>query len=73
LDDFFEFDTAEMLSRHFAGKMHRIGMLPDRMIVELLECAITSEDISTAQALILKNTLKRLTTTPPATEASKES
>src|SRR5580704_2793248 len=40
IDDFFEFDRAEMLSRHFAGRMQRIGVLPDEVLVLLLECAI---------------------------------
>ncbi len=60
LDDFFEFDAAALLSKHFAGTVNRIGVLPENMLRELLECALSSDDITPTQTTIVKNSLRRL-------------
>lgn len=64
LDQFFEADTAEMLSKHFAGKMNRIGILPDKILRELLDCALASDDITPTQVTIVENTLRSLSEMP---------
>jgi hypothetical protein len=53
-------DAAEILARHFSGRMNRIGVLPDSMVRELLECSIKSRDVTTAQARVLTETLRQL-------------
>ena len=69
LDDFFEFDATALLSKHFAGKINRIGVMRDDMLRELLECALASEDISPTQMTIVENTLRRLLE-PPQVETT---
>ncbi len=64
LDDFFEFDATALLSKHFAGKINRIGVMGDDMLRELLECALASEDISPTQTTIAENTLRHLIEQP---------
>jgi hypothetical protein len=60
LDQFFEFKSHEMLTKHFLGQMNRIGLLPDAQIKELLLCAIQCDDISVGQGQVLQNTLDSL-------------
>ena len=53
LDQFFEFEAHELLNRHFTGLLKRIGVLPDRILDELLDCAINCDDITTKQSTVL--------------------
>lgn len=61
LDEFYEFKDSELLQRHFDGQIKRIGELSDTETVELLRCALASEDISGRQSAILKSALTALT------------
>ena len=54
LDDFYEFNHNQLLQRHFSGKIIRIGKLPDDITEQLLECALTCDDISQAHAMIVR-------------------
>ena len=60
LDQFFEFKSHELIARHFSGKIKRIGILPDKILVELLDCAINCQDITEKQAKDLKDTVAAL-------------
>lgn len=60
LDQFFEFNAGELIGRHFAGKINRIGVLPTEITKQLLECAINCQDISIKQAEILTEMLASL-------------
>lgn len=54
LDDFYELKNAELLERHFAGDICRIGKLSEELTVDLIECAIQSEDITPFQVNIIR-------------------
>jgi hypothetical protein len=54
LDQYFEFTKPELVARHFSGKINRIGLLPNEITLQLLECAINSFDITGTQEKILK-------------------
>ncbi len=54
LDQFFEFKAYELLAKHFSGQMRRIGVLPDQIVKELLDCAINCDDVTTLQADVLR-------------------
>lgn len=60
LDDFFELTSSELLARHFSGDIKTIGILPEAIVKELLECAIGCDDIQTKQIEILTTQLSRL-------------
>ncbi len=53
LDQFFEFHRQDLLAKRFAGQMNALGVLPDAILKDLLDCAIGCDDISIAQAQIL--------------------
>jgi hypothetical protein len=56
LDDFYDFDAAELLRGHFAGRIHEIGRLPEAITADLIQCALNSDDISGAQSDVIKTT-----------------
>jgi|SRR5215831_6790646 len=60
LDQFFEFKTHELVSRHFSGNIKRIGLLPDEILDQLLDCAITCEDITQEQGKVLSECAKQI-------------
>lgn len=60
LDDFFEFRSHDVLARHFSGQMNRIGILPEEITKELLNCSINCYDITIAQTAALKEILKAM-------------
>jgi hypothetical protein len=62
LDQFFEFMAHELVARHFTGHIKRIGVLPDQILKELLECAINCEDITQDQIQVLSDCLTQLAT-----------
>jgi hypothetical protein len=53
LDQFFEFNSTHFLTANFSGRINRIGLLPDEIIIELLHCAIDSQDITQIQQNVL--------------------
>jgi hypothetical protein len=63
LDDFFEFKAQELLAKHFSGQIRRIGILPDKIIEELLRCAANCDDVTTSQTTILQQMLDMLRNT----------
>jgi hypothetical protein len=50
LDEFYEFDAHELYQRVTATHIHRIGVLPEAITLELLACATNCEDISATHA-----------------------
>src|ERR671919_2596466 len=54
LDEFYNFKDSDLLQRHFSGQINRIGMLPDDLTVDLLKCALASEDITGRQEDIVR-------------------
>jgi hypothetical protein len=60
LDDFFEFNGQELLAKHFSGQMRRIGVLPEKIVKELLHCAANCDDVTKSQAIILHQMLDML-------------
>lgn len=54
LDQFFEFRREDLLTKRFAGQMKTLGVLPNGILKDLLDCAIGCEDISLAQEQILR-------------------
>ena len=55
LDQFFEFKAHELMAKHFTGKIKRVGVLPDQLLRELLDCAVDCQDITSKQAKVLKD------------------
>ncbi|MCP5195528.1 MAG: hypothetical protein H6974_01835 [Gammaproteobacteria bacterium] len=54
LDEYYEFKDSELLQRHFSGDISRIGLLPDEIVIALLQCALQSEDINLRQTSIMQ-------------------
>jgi hypothetical protein len=50
LDEFYEFEEAELHRRLLDGHIHRIGVLPVTITLEVMACATNCEDISAAHA-----------------------
>ena len=48
------------MQRHFSGQINRIGVLPDNLTIDLLQCAFASEDISGRQEDIVRFALTTL-------------
>ncbi len=57
LDEYYEFKDSELLQRHFSGDVNRIGELPDVITIELMECALSTDDISGRQAGMVRYAL----------------
>ena len=60
LDEFYEFNYNHLLQKHFSNEIHRLGMLSDDITIDLLKCAIHSEDISSSQVEIVRASLKNI-------------
>lgn len=54
LDEFYEFEKGALIQRVMERRVDRIGVLPEDLTLELIGCAMGSEDISIAQAGALK-------------------
>jgi hypothetical protein len=54
LDEFYEFNDALLTQRHFSGRVRHLGVLPHEVTEQLLECALVCEDITGAQASIVR-------------------
>lgn len=54
LDGYYEFKDSELVQRHFSGHVNRIGELPEKITIELMECAVQTDDISGQQAAIIR-------------------
>lgn len=57
LDEFYEIRDAELLQKHYSGDVNRIGTLPDQLAIDLMKCALQSDDISPRQAGIARGAL----------------
>ena len=57
LDEFYELRHSELLQKHFSGQINRMGMLSEELTIDLLKCAIQSEDISAHQTKIVQKSL----------------
>ncbi|MGH8591005.1 MAG: hypothetical protein ACREXX_17260 [Gammaproteobacteria bacterium] len=57
LDEYYEFRDSKLLQRHFSAEIDRIGVLTDAITIELLECALATEDINRRQAAIVQTAL----------------
>lgn len=57
LDEFYELKDTELLQKHFSGDINRIGVLPDILTIDLMRCAIQSEDISSRQNAVVQTAL----------------
>lgn len=57
LDQFFELTAHLLLTKHFTGQIHHIGILKSDLLKQLLECAIICDDITLNQKEILEKVL----------------
>ncbi len=64
LDEFFELTAAKLLAKHFSGEIRTLGILPNSITKELLECAISCDDIMIKQIEVLTVQLSQFTSMP---------
>ena len=57
LDDFYELKQSELLQKRFSGVINHICDLTPAITRELQDCAITSEDLTAKQEIIIKSCL----------------
>lgn len=57
LDEYYEFKESELLQQRFSGDLAPMATLPDSITVELMECALRSDDISPCQMKIVEAAL----------------
>jgi hypothetical protein len=62
LDEFYEFDSHELFGRVTDGHIHRIGVLPEAITLELLSCVTNCEDISATHAETILQVWRELKT-----------
>jgi len=55
LDDFYEFNTTELLQGRFSGRINSIGELSSPVFQALIDCALHSDDISGLQAQAIQD------------------
>lgn len=55
LHEFYEFDAAQLVKKHFSGDTKLIGSLTDEITVDLLSCVLSCQDITENQIEIIKN------------------
>ncbi len=65
LDEYYELKDSELVQRHFSGDVNRIGELSEKITVELMECAVQTDDISGQQAAIIRAALNAYRNSPP--------
>lgn len=65
LDEFYEFEQASLVQRVMERRIDRIGVLPEKVTIELIGCALASEDISGAQGSLLMDCWRRLKESRP--------
>lgn len=68
LDEYYEFKDSDLLQRHFSGDINRIGALTDAITIELIECALRSDDISPRQTGIVQIALDAFLASPAEDE-----
>lgn len=65
LDEYYELKDSELVQRHFSGDVNRLGELPEKITVALMECAVQTDDISGQQAAIIRAALNAYRNSPP--------
>lgn len=58
LDEFYELKQTILLQKSFSNEVKRMGILEESITIDLLKCALHSEDISSNQVEIVKASLK---------------
>jgi hypothetical protein len=64
LDEYYEFKDSELLQKHFSGDINHIGLLTEEITINLMDCALQSEDISLRQAEIVQTALDAFRESP---------
>ena len=57
LNEFYELETKAALQKRFTGKIKHVCDLVAKIIREIQDCALASDDISAAQATIVRSCL----------------
>ena len=60
LREFKELTAPQLLQKKFSGIARHIGVLPKEMLIQLLECALAGDDLSTQQEEVLRATLQHI-------------
>ncbi|WP_417549321.1 hypothetical protein [Methylophaga sp.] len=60
LDNFFEFDSAQMMQKVISGQINRIGVLSSEQALQLLICTTHSEDMSLSQEIIIQRAVQQM-------------
>jgi hypothetical protein len=60
LEEFYEFDRHDLIARVTDTRVNRMGVLPDNVILEVLACAISCDDISATQAQEIRSIWEHL-------------
>ncbi len=60
LDEFYELKQTIILQKSFSNEVKRMGILEKSLTIDLLKCAIHSEDISISQVEIVKASLNNI-------------
>jgi hypothetical protein len=71
LNQYFDFTTHKLLAKNFDGELNITCYLPDKTTIEILSCAIESEDITLNQENELKRNLTLLTNTKSPVKSKK--
>lgn len=70
LTQYYEFTTYKLLAKNFDGELNIIFYLPEDITIEILNCALDSEDIILSHEKILTDMVKQLSKSK--TKASKK-
>lgn len=60
LDNFFEFDSAQMMQKVISGQINRIGVLSAEQTLQLLICTTHSEDMSQSQEITIQRAIQQM-------------
>ena len=58
--EFRELTAPQLLQKRFSSIARHIGLLPRDILIQLLECALAGDDLSTVQIEVLRTTLEKL-------------
>lgn len=60
LDNFFEFDSAQLMQKVISGQINRIGVLSAEQTLQLLICSTHSEDMSLSQEKVIQRAVQQM-------------
>lgn len=60
LNEFFEFELSEIFQKRLAKTIEHKNILPNRILKDLLNCAVNCDDISEFQENIIKKVLTEI-------------